>query len=128
MYLASDRYITMYVPIYSYIRTCTLCRVDIPRSLLTKGLVLKGSISSMCSPVPMNVMGLLVAATLCTLYIHVHVHLHVHVRSLYIYIHIQLNTYIVSCAITLYQYMYVQYISIIHVHMYTYVELDTWYD
>ena len=32
--------------------------------MLTKGLVLKGSISSMCSPVPMNVMGLWVAATL----------------------------------------------------------------
>ena len=36
----------------------------LPRSLLTKGLVLNGSISSICSPVPMNVMGLLVAATL----------------------------------------------------------------
>ena len=38
--------------------------MHIPSSLLTKGLVLKGSISSMCSPVPMNVMGLFVAATL----------------------------------------------------------------
>ena len=36
----------------------------IPRSLLTKGRVLNCSRSSMCSPVPMNVMGLLVAATL----------------------------------------------------------------
>ena len=36
----------------------------LPRSLLTNGLVLNGSISSICSPVPMNVIGLLVAATL----------------------------------------------------------------
>lgn len=36
----------------------------IPRSLLMKGLVLKGSRSSMCSPVPMKMIGLFVAATL----------------------------------------------------------------
>uniref|UniRef100_A0A1A9VJ74 Uncharacterized protein n=1 Tax=Glossina austeni TaxID=7395 RepID=A0A1A9VJ74_GLOAU len=35
----------------------------IPSNLLTKGLVLKGSISSMCSPVPIKIMGDLVAAT-----------------------------------------------------------------
>uniref|UniRef100_A0A1B0B989 Uncharacterized protein n=1 Tax=Glossina palpalis gambiensis TaxID=67801 RepID=A0A1B0B989_9MUSC len=35
----------------------------IPSNLLTKGLVLKGSISSMCSPVPIKMIGDLVAAT-----------------------------------------------------------------
>lgn len=36
----------------------------LPRSLLIKGWVLKGSKSSMCSPVPIKMMGLRVAATL----------------------------------------------------------------
>ena len=38
--------------------------VDSPKSLLMNGFVLKGSKSSICSPVPMKVMGLFVAATL----------------------------------------------------------------
>ena len=38
----------------------------IPSSLLTKGFVLNGSKSSICSPVPMKMMGLCVAATLTT--------------------------------------------------------------
>lgn len=37
---------------------------NLPNNLLIKGLVLKGSKSSMCSPVPIKIMGLLVAATL----------------------------------------------------------------
>lgn len=37
---------------------------SLPSSLLMKGWVLNGSKSSMCSPVPMKMMGLLVAATL----------------------------------------------------------------
>ena len=36
----------------------------LPSSLLTKGWTLKGSKSSICSPVPMNMIGLRVAATL----------------------------------------------------------------
>ena len=36
----------------------------LPSSLLMNGCVLNGSKSSMCSPVPMKIMGLLVAATL----------------------------------------------------------------
>jgi len=39
-------------------------QMDSPRSLLMKGCVLKGSKSSVCSPVPMKMIGLLVAATL----------------------------------------------------------------
>ena len=38
----------------------------LPSSLLTKGCTLKGSKSSVCSPVPMKTTGLLVAATLYT--------------------------------------------------------------
>lgn len=37
---------------------------SLPSSLLMKGWVLNGSKSSMCSPVPMKMMGLFVAATL----------------------------------------------------------------
>ena len=37
---------------------------NLPNSLLINGLVLKGSKSSICSPVPIKIIGLLVAATL----------------------------------------------------------------
>lgn len=37
---------------------------NIPNNLLTKGCTLNGSKSSVCSPVPMKITGLLVAATL----------------------------------------------------------------
>lgn len=36
----------------------------LPKSLLINGLVLKGSKSSMCSPVPIKIIGLFVSATL----------------------------------------------------------------
>ena len=42
------------------------CKLSVhaPRSLLMNGCTLKGSKSSMCSPVPMKMIGLPVAATL----------------------------------------------------------------
>lgn len=43
---------------------CICSYVHLPNSLLIKGLVLKGSKSSMCSPVPMKIIGDLVMATL----------------------------------------------------------------
>ena len=39
-------------------------QINLPKSLLTNGFTLKGSKSSICSPVPMNIIGLWVAATL----------------------------------------------------------------
>lgn len=45
-------------------KTCLLH--SLPNSLLINGLVLNGSKSSICSPVPIKIIGLLVAATLQT--------------------------------------------------------------
>jgi len=42
------------------------CEVVLPRSLLTNGCTLNDSKSSMCSPVPMKIIGDFVAATLQT--------------------------------------------------------------
>lgn len=47
-----------------------MATTDWPRSLLMNGFVLNGSRSSMCSPVPMNITGLWVAATLDTVSLH----------------------------------------------------------
>ena len=54
----------MYLYMFMYMYRYTSIIISSPSNLLTKGRVLKGSKSSMCSPVPINVMGLLVAATL----------------------------------------------------------------
>ena len=44
--------------------TRLLYQFNKPNNLLIKGLVLNGSKSSICSPVPMKIIGLFVAATL----------------------------------------------------------------